>query len=444
MPGPLPVPPSREVRDFYGRRYQVGASDRDLLGRSRKWMLWAAWAAMLAAGVGQYGYAALMPVVVSTHGWTTAQGFAVLAVWFLCQSTTVYPAAALRLPPVAAISAGALLSAAGLVTLGVAGSFPVVLAGHALLGGMGAGLIYGAALGAVAKWYPERSGRTALVSGAFGYGVLPLLLLSGWLAGPADTATVFTATGAVVLLVAGASALILRDPPPNWWPAHLDPRLWAVDKSVNPALRNNRPAIRHYSAGELVRSPVFVLLYLAVVFAAAVALFDLGYLALFTMESGWASGFGAAAVGVLAGVSGAARSAAGWAADRFGRARVLRVALCTGGLAQLLLLGAGANRLPALLLVGAGLAGAATGICYALLPGLVAGHFGDRPGLPNFGLFYGAKAAGGLLGAGMVAFFAVPAPDSAGFPVAAVLCFVSAGLVGLLWQPGRPSLRLRT
>ncbi|PXY19588.1 MFS transporter [Prauserella muralis] len=444
MPKAVPV---REIRDFYGRRYRVGETDRDLLkGRSRAWMLWAAWTAMLVASVGQYGFGALMPVLGETHDWSLAESGWVLAVWILCQSGTVYPAARLRtrlgLPPAATMLAGAVLCAAGLVTLGGSSGFAVVLLNHGVLGGIGAGLIYGTCLGVVATWYPERPGRTAFVSGAFAYGSIPFVLLAGQFAGPGGTGVFLGIAGAAVVVVVGAAAAILRDPPRHWWPAHVDPRAWALDKSVNPALRRNRPPIRHYSTAEMVRVPASGLLYLAVTCLAAVILFDIAYLAVFATASGWSTGFGAVALAVLAAGSGATRTAEGWASERFGRRRVVRLALVAGGVAQVVLLVAGEQGLAGLLLAGAALAGAAAGACYGLLPGLVEGHFGERPGLPNFGIFYGAKSVGGLLGVALAGYAVGSDGYAVGFLVAAVLSFTGAGLVRYLRQPGLPRLSL--
>ena len=39
----------RELRDVYGRRYRVGESDRELLGRPRTWVTWLAAAAEVSA-----------------------------------------------------------------------------------------------------------------------------------------------------------------------------------------------------------------------------------------------------------------------------------------------------------------------------------------------------------------------------------------------------------
>ncbi|PRX49587.1 nitrate/nitrite transporter NarK [Prauserella shujinwangii] len=446
MSGPAVAPRVREVRDFYGRRYRVGETDRDLLGRSRASMLWAAWAAMLVASVGQYGYGALMPVLGTTHGWSLAQSGWVLAVWILCQSGTVYPAARLRsrlgLPPAATMLVGAALCATGLVTLGGSSGFLVVLLNHGVLGGIGAGLIYGTCLGVVAKWYPERPGRTAFVSGAFAYGAVPFVLLAGALAGPGSLEVFLGAAGGAVVVLVCAAGLVLRDPPEYWWPAHVDPKAWALDKTVNPGLRGNRPAIRRYSVAELVRCRESVVLYLAVTCAAAVILFDIAYLAVFATAGGWSAGFGAVTLAVLATASGVTRTAEGWAGDRFGRRRVVRVALYAGGVAQPLLLLAGERGMAPLLLLGAALAGGAAGACYGLLPGLVAGHFGDRPGLPNFGVFYGAKAVGGLVGVALAGHVVASDGYGAAFVVAAALSLTGAGLVRLLRQPGRPRLSL--
>ncbi len=86
----------RELRDVYGRRYRVGESDQDLLGRPRAWITWLAAAAMLAAGVQQYGFGAIVPSLSRTPGWTFGGIVLSLAVWAICQAGAAFPAAWLR------------------------------------------------------------------------------------------------------------------------------------------------------------------------------------------------------------------------------------------------------------------------------------------------------------------------------------------------------------
>ncbi|WP_046469835.1 MFS transporter [Allosalinactinospora lopnorensis] len=434
--------PAHEVRDLHGRRYRLGEADRELLGYSRAWVPWAAGLAMLAAGVGQYGYAVLLPALVSTQGWTAGEGIWVLAVWAACQAATVYPVARLRsrvrIPPAALMVAGALLCATGLVTLGGSDSLALVMAVHALLGGMGAGLVYGTCVSVVSRWYPEHPARTHFASGAFTVGSVPLVVLAERFIATDTPGSFLGAVALVVLVLVGAAALLLKDPPAHWWPAHIDPRLWAVDKSVNPGLRRNRPAIRRYAPGEVIKLPVAGVLYAAMMCASGVALFNLAFVGVFAVSYGWGFGFAAFVVGVLAVASGISRAVAGWAGIRFGRTRTVCGALVLAGAAQLLILAGGQYGLASLLLLGCFIAGSSAGSCYALLPELVEDHFGDREGLPNFGLFYGAKTAGGLVGVGLAATFLVPDGYATGFGVAAVVSLVAAVLLGTLRRPGLP------
>src|SRR5260370_34135283 len=81
-----------------------------------------------------------------------------------------------------------------------------------------------------------------------------------------------------ILAATAVCARFLREPPPRWWPDHLDPRRWAVDKSLNPGLRHDLPAIREHSAREVLRRPVTGVMAALTVWVAAVALFDTAYL----------------------------------------------------------------------------------------------------------------------------------------------------------------------
>lgn len=446
MVQPLFRSPAREVRDFYGRRYRVGESDRELLGRPRSRVLWAACAVMPVASVGQYAYAALMPALAAVHGWSPAQCCWVLALWTVCQSAVVYPAARVRarlgVPAAAPVLLGAVLCGTGLVALGGSGSLLVVALDFGLLGGTGAGLIYGACLGSVARWYPERPVPTSLVSGSFAAGSVPFVLLAGRTADAGDLVLCTGLAAAILPLVAGVAALLLREPPAHWWPARVDPRAWALDKALNPALRRNRPALRSFSPAEVLRCPASRVLFAVMTLATTVALFDTAHLVVFALGRGLSPGQATVALAVFAAASGTARVGAGWAGDRFGRLVATRVALYAGAAAQPLLLAGGQHRDAWLVLGAAAVAGASAGACFALLPGLVEGHFGERPGLPNFALFYAAKAAGGLLGIALAGYLATWFGYPPVFAAVAVVGLVGAVVAGTLRQPGRPRLPL--
>ncbi|WP_103354326.1 MFS transporter [Amycolatopsis sp. CA-128772] len=419
----------RELRDVYGRWYRVGETDRELLGRPRTWITWLAAAAMLAAGVQQYGFGAIVPSLSRTPGWTSGGIVLSLAVWAICQAGAAFPAAWLRerglLPARAAMAAGAVLCAAGLVTLGHATSLVTVFVGYSVLGGLGTGLVYATCVGAVLAWFPDRTGsRAGIVSGAFAYGSVPFVVLAAAL--PAARPELLDGTAAVVLVVITGCAALLRYPPRHWWPATPEPRTWALDRA-----HNRRPAVRHYRPAELFRCRATLSLYLVVVLAAAVLLFDLAYLATFAAaRSG--PGLAAAALASLAAATGSGRVLIGRLA---GRHRILRFALLAGGVAQFVLCYSGEHRHAVGLLLGAALAGLGNGCCYTLLVGLVREYFGDESAAQNFGILYSAKAIGAAVG---IAPAALVVAEN-GFVAAGVLSLAAAVLSGRLTQPGRPA-----
>ncbi|SDW39444.1 Major Facilitator Superfamily protein [Amycolatopsis xylanica] len=429
---------AQELVDIYGRRYRVGESDRDLLGRSRGWMMGLSWAAMLAAGLQQYGFAAIAPILTRAHGWTFEQVVLSLGLWTVCQAGVAFPAARLRdrgvLPPAQATLLGAMLCAAGLFTLGNASSLAMVFLGYSVLGGIGTGLVYATCVGTVMRWFPDRTAaRVGAVSGAFAYGCVPFVLAAGFWLTVERRALVLDMLAVVVLVVIAACGVLLRDPPPHWWPASPDPRAWALDKARNRSVVANRPAVRHFRPGEVLRSRTALALYAIVMLAAAVLLFDLAYLSTYVASRGGGAVLAAVALSVLAGVTGVGRVLLGWLSDHWGRKRILRLALVAGGVAQFVLLYSGEHRHALGLVVGAALAGLGNGCCYSLLVGLVREYFGEDSALQNFGVLYSAKAAGAVLGIGL-------AVSSYGFVAAGLLSLAGALLAGRLSQPGRPQL----
>ncbi|MFD0204554.1 MULTISPECIES: MFS transporter [Saccharothrix] len=422
----------REVLDVYGRRYRIGESDRELLGRPRSRIAWLSGIAMLVTGTAQYGFGALVPAL--GQRWGLVELCWAFALWTAFQAGIAFPAAWLRerglLPPRHAVVLGAVLSAIGLLTLGSADHLLVVYLGYSLVGGIGTGLVYATCVGTVIRWFPDRvTGRIALVTGAFALGGVPFALAAGLWFDPGERAGFLSVAALVVLVVVTACGLPLRDPPRNWWPVDVDPR-----HRERRTHRSNRPAIRHFGPGEALRSGVLVPMYVTVVFAAAVSLFDLVFLAVFADGTV----FAAVALAVLAASAGAGRILAGRISEAIGRRLTLRLAMATGGLAQLVLLFGGQRQDAVALLVGAGVAGLGTSCCYSLLVGLVREYFGEDTAPLNFAVIYSAKALGGVLGVGLASLVVVSHGYPGPFLAAAVLGVAGAALGGRFSRPGRP------
>jgi MFS family permease len=433
-----------EVRDLHGRSYRVGERPQDIMGRSRAWMLWLPWAAMAGISVLQYGYSLATTTLTGTSG---TAAFWVLALWVMCQAGAAALTAALRhhsaVAPSRAMLVGALLCAAGPLTVAFTDSFGLAVLGYSLLCGSGAGIVYATCSSTVAKWYPEaRGARIGFVTGAFGYGAVPFIILFTAGLSPANHATIFTVVGVVVLAVVALCGIFFRDPPTGWWPSEVDPRLWAVDKRLNRGLCSNAPAARQYDPGQAVRTTAFLVMYLIMVFAAAGFLLAVAYVPIIAVSNGFGLPVAALAIGLLAVVSGGGRAVACHISDRFGRRQTLSAALLLSGCAQLGLVYSTSIHQPVPFVLFAALSGLAGGAFYPLLASLVADYFGERNAVRNFGLVYSAKLFGGLMGIGLPA-FVVSSP-------ALTTVFVAAGLIGLcaavttrlLHQPGHLISRL--
>jgi MFS family permease len=195
----------------------------------------------------------------------------------------------IALAPSRAMLVGALLCAAGPLTLARTDSLALAVLGYSFLCGTGAGIVYATCASTVAKWYPEQRGsRIGFVTGAFGYGAVPFILLFGAVLAPQNRTEIFTGVGVCVLIVVALCGVLFRDPPPGWWPPDIDPKLWALDKRINRSLASNVPAMRQYSPGEAVRTSAFVLMYLILVFAAAASLLAIVYIPSVALSNGFA------------------------------------------------------------------------------------------------------------------------------------------------------------
>ncbi|QFU88992.1 MFS transporter [Amycolatopsis sp. YIM 10] len=427
-PGPY------RVFGYLGRTYRVGPAAEQLTGRSRAWVLGPALAAMAAIGVPQYAFGLLVPGLLD-RGWTMGQAFGLLALWTVFQAGAGFPAAYLRergrIGPRAAMLTGAVLVPLGPLALAFDSGLVGVL-GYSVLSGTGAGLVYATCSSTVAKWFPERSAAaTSLATGAFACGCVPFVIAFAVGSGTGTLSPVLIATAVVLAAVIATSALLFRDPPPNWWPPHLDPREWALDRRLNP-----RRAARQYSSRQALRTGALPLMYVIVFLASAVSLLDVAFLAV--MAAGRGLGLPAAAIGtcLLVGVNGVGRSLAIRISAEAGRVRTIRAVVAILGAGQLVLAGAVASGSVALLLLAAVVAGAGGGAFYPLFASLAREYFGERSHLETNAVIYSAKALGGVAGVGAVALVATSWGYTTIFLIAGALALGAASLCRRLRQPG--------
>jgi len=430
----------REVRDRRGRVYRVGESAADLTGRGRIWMAVLPWVGMTGVSCAAYVFVAAQNSSSETSRWDTGILWPAV-LWALSQMAVAHPAGRLResgrLSARAAVTAGALGTLAGCLTLALAPGPAAARLASGVLGGAGAGLVHATCLTLPGKWYPERrGGPTGFVASGLAFGAVPLLPGLGSLGARADRPAVPALTGAAVCLVVAAAGRLLRDPPRNWWPPHADPLTVPADPVARRVREKNPPAVRQYAPEEAARTPALWLMWLCLLGAAGVTVLALRLLTPYGRGLGQGDGIWYAVV-----AGGAVSAGAGALSDRLGRRAALSAACLLLGLAQFGVPLAGRTDSGPLLLGCAAAIGLAGGAVLTLVTALAADHFGENHSAGVHGLLAVSWLLPVLAGSGTSAAAAAARDPHRAFLVAGCTALVCAASALFLRAPGRPSAR---
>ncbi|MEO7084984.1 MAG: OFA family MFS transporter [Gemmatimonadaceae bacterium] len=193
---------------------------------------------------------------LSTIGWVFS-----VAIVFLGLSAAVFGAWLERAGPRKAMFAAALCFGLGfqVAAIGVSRhSFPLLLFGYGVLGGIGLGLGYISPVSTLIKWFPDRPGMaTGLAIMGFGGGAMIASPLSTMLMAHFKTATslgvapTFVIMGCLYFAFMMYGVFSVRVPPPGWAPAGYAPR----------ATVHNRITSGNVTAANAIATPQFWLLW---------------------------------------------------------------------------------------------------------------------------------------------------------------------------------------
>jgi MFS family permease len=432
----------QEIQDANGRVYRVGETDRDLLGRSRAFMVWLPWLAMMGVSVFEYGFGAAASTVRRSHGWTLSQTFWLLSIWAVFQALVAFPAGRLREKGVvsakAAMLTGAALSALGFVSIAHTDNLALAYLGFSVCGGTGVGLVYATCVNMVGKWFPERRGaKTGFVNGGFAYGAVPFIFIFSYALHPSNYAVVLDLVGLFMLVVVGVSGLFFKDPPKNWWPAHIGPLQWATSKDGAKSLQKNPPAVRQYAPLEAIKTGMLPLMWISLGITAGVSLFGISYMVPFAKSLGFGPLIAAASAGVLSIVNGTGRAVTGLVSDRLGRKRTLLIVLLVSAVSLIGLLYSGNAKNQTAFIFFAFLVGFGGGAFYPMFASLVPDYFGENNNASNYGLVYSSKLVGSVLGIGVGASVIDHWGYTGAYWIAGGSALLSAAVASFLRQPGR-------
>ncbi|WP_086851041.1 OFA family MFS transporter [Amycolatopsis kentuckyensis] len=432
----------QEITDQNGRVYRVGESDRDIMGRPRWTMVVLPWVAMMAISSSEYAFTSAEDTLSSAHGWHGAHIFWLLAVWVFFQAAVAFPAGKMResgrLSARSAMLLGAVGTVLGYLALAYAPTVFWAYLGFGLFGGGGAGFVYATCINMVGKWYPERKGgKTGFVNGGFAYGSVPFIFIFTNYLDLGNYGTILPAVGLFLAAAVAISGFFFRDPPKNWWPAHVDPLKVPDDPRVRRSLAKNPPAVKQFTPREALKTGMLPLMWICLLCTAGVNIFGISAQVPFGKEMGFAGGIVALAMSLKAVINGAGRGVIGWISDRYGRRQTLLLVCVVLGLAQVAVYLSGSIGSMPLFLLASMVSGFGGGAIFPLFAALTADYFGENNNASNYGLVYSSKLVSGIVGAGLGKLVIDGWGYGPAFYLAAGTSLLAAGLALFLRQPGR-------
>jgi OFA family oxalate/formate antiporter-like MFS transporter len=340
----------------------------------------------------QYGWTLFVDPMNQKYGWGRAE-IQVAFTIFVVTETWLVPVEGWfvdKFGPRIVVFVGAILCGAAWAINSMADSLTLLYIAAAI-GGIGAGAVYGTCIGSALKWFPDRRGFAAgLTAAGFGAGsaltVVPIAAMI--------KASGYEATFLVFGLLQGGVVLVLSfflaSPKPGQLPA------------VQARVVQTR---REYTPGQMVKVPVFWVMYVMFVAVAAgglMATAQLGPIAKdFKIIDVPVSILGLTlpaltfALAIDRVLNGLTRPFFGWISDIIGRENTMFIAFALECVGILLLMKFGQD--PILFVILTGLVFFAWGEIYSLFPSTCADTFGSKYATTNAGLLYTAKGTAALV-----------------------------------------------
>ncbi len=290
-----------------------------------------------------------------------------------------------RFGPRLLIGAGCVLSGLSWVLASHATSLTALYLTYGLIGGLGTGIVYVGVVGQMVGWFPDRRGFAAgVVAAGYGMGaIVTTFPISDSLASVGYQATLLW-YGAAFTLVGLIAALGLQPPP---------------------LAQTTREAGSGLSTAQMLRAPVFWLMFVMMTLMSTSGLMVTSQMAAFAGEFGvtkvlvW--GFAALPLALTIDrfTNGLTRPFFGWVSDHIGRENTMAVAFGLEGVAMALWL---ATRGDALLFVlFSGVVFFGWGEIFSLFPSTLTDTFGTRQATRNYGCLYMAQGIGAIFGGPM-------------------------------------------
>ncbi len=288
-------------------------------------------------------------------------------------------------------SVGALLVGASWVLGAYATSTTALYASYGLLGGLGTGIIYVGIVGLMVRWFPDRRGfAVGMVAAGYGFGALLFTFPVDNAIKAAGYQATLVKFGLVFGVITLVMAQLLRKPQAGWIPPNA-----MVRRAVTQAARS-------YTPREMLRTPIFWLMFVMMTLMSTGGLMVTSQMSAFAREFGVAEVlvFGLAALPLALSVdratNGITRPFFGWVSDRIGRENTMGLAFALEALAVYCLLAFKGDAVAFVLLSGLVFFG--WGEIFSLFPSTLTDTFGPEHATTNYGFLYMSQGIGSVLG----------------------------------------------
>ena len=381
----------------------------------------------------QYGWTLFVTPIDQKYHWGRAAIQVAFTIFVLTETWLVPFEGYLidKFGPRIMISGSGVLVAIAWVINSVADSLVLLYIGAAI-GGIGAGVIYGGSVGNALKWFPDRRGLAAgLTAAGFGAGsALTVIPIANMIQSSGYEAAFLwfgLAQGIVVILV----ALLLRAPEAG-----------EVAIPAAPAVLQTR---RDYGPAEVLKTPVFYVMYAMFVMVGAGGLMAIAQLAPIANDYKIA-GVPVSILGLTLPaltfaltidrvLNGICRPFFGWVSDHIGRENTMFIAFMLEGIGIYALLYFASN--PFLFVILSGVVFFAWGEIYSLFPATCTDIYGRKFATTNYGMLYTAKGTASLLVPLANVLTSATGSWHAVFYVAAILNIIAAVMALVVLRPMR-------
>jgi oxalate/formate antiporter len=290
------------------------------------------------------------------------------------------------------LAAGAIMTGLSWVLASSADTLMSVYLTYGLLGGIGTGIIYVGIVGLMVAWFPDRRGMAAgVVAAGYGMGAVlstfPVTISIAKL-GYQPTLLHF---GLIFGAVAFLAALGMKQPPKDWMADYI---------------AHNRKT-EGQSSGEMLKTPVFWLMFLMMTMMSTSGLMVISQMASFSRDFGIADatilGMGALPLALTLDriTNGLTRPFFGWVSDRIGREKTMFIAFGLEAIAMTLWLLT--RDVTLLFVLFSGIVFFGWGEIFSLFPSTLTDTFGERHATANYGFLYMAQGLGSIFGGPLAA-----------------------------------------